>query len=160
MKTRKPLRRTKPLRQRRREGADVEREVRPWAANLSASTVKPLHQGSYGGGASGVAVAKENASQHSGYMEAVRGLGYCVRCGKVCRPQFCHRDEGKGIGIKTDCREGWAGCADCHHFVGTSGTLPREERRAEDLEMGRRTRAAVKAAGTWPARLPAWEAAC
>jgi hypothetical protein len=95
--------------------------------------------------------------QHQGYMAAVRDLGYCMRCRRSCRPQFCHRDQGKGIGLKTDCREGWPGCAECHWIVGTSGQLDRDERRALELELGRRTREAVKAAGTWPARLGMWK---
>jgi hypothetical protein len=53
---------------------------------------------------------KENILKSAAYENAVRDLGYCVRCGLECRPQFCHRDEGKGTGIKTDVREGWAGC--------------------------------------------------
>jgi hypothetical protein len=115
---------------------------------------RALVKGSYTGSTSGETVDKERASQHSGYMAAVRGLGYCMRCGLSCRPQFCHRDEGKGMGIKTDVRDGWPGCAECHWLIGTSGTYPKEERRAIEEELGRKTRQAVKADGTWPKSLP------
>lgn len=154
---RTPMRRKTPLRQRRREGADVEREVKPWAAALAAGA-RPAHRGSYAGSTSGRPVVKENALQHTGYMAAVRDLGYCMLCRRACRPQFCHRDQGKGERIKTDVREGWPGCAECHWLVGTSGQYQKEERRALELDLGRRTREAVKAAGTWPARLPEWTA--
>lgn len=150
--------RSKPLRQRRREGADVEREVKPWAAALSAATLKP-RASTYAGGTSGEPVAKEEMSQHAGYMAAVRDLGYCMRCRIACRPQFCHADMGKGIGIKTDVRRGWPGCAECHWIVGTSGQYPKEQRRALEAELAQRTRQAVIAAGTWPANLPMYEEA-
>ena len=134
-----------------------QKEVRK-AANLEAlcTPSRSLHRGSYAGGTSGEAVEKEEPSQHAGYMAAVRDLGYCMRCRKSCRPQFCHRDCGKGMGLKTDVREGWPGCAECHYLVGTSGFYEKAERRAVELELGRRTREAVKAAGTWPARLGMW----
>ena len=60
------------------------------------------------------------------------------------------------MGIKTDVREGWAGCADCHYFVGTSGKLPKAERRAEDLRLGGLTRAELLLTGTWPKSAPMW----
>jgi hypothetical protein len=101
---------------------------------------------------------KTNPLQHVGYMKAVRDLGYCQLCGRWCRPQFCHRDEGKGTGIKTDCREGWNGCADCHHKVGTERIYEKERRRLLELNLGALTRAAVLDAGTWPKRLPMWTA--
>ncbi len=118
---------------------------------------------SYGGSTTGPR-PKENVLESPAYEAAVRNLGRCMRCGRTCRPQFCHRDEGKGQGIKTDVREGWAGCGywspqdpGCHYIVGTSGTLTKEERRAEDLRLGAITRAAVIAAGTWPKNLPMWK---
>lgn len=100
-------------------------------------------------------VLKEKALQHQGYMNLVRAMP-CARCGHRPRSQFCHSDMDKGMGIKTDCRRGWPGCAECHWFVGTSGTLPREERRALEDTYAAQTRAAILAAGTWPKRLPLW----
>jgi hypothetical protein len=46
-----------------------------------------------------------------------------------------HADEGKGQGIKTDCRRAWPGCGPhgdtmgCHYLLGSTGKLGREERR-------------------------------
>lgn len=136
-----------------RERREAER-ARNLAVLLSGGT--GLHRGTYAGGTSGEVVEKANMLQHAGYMAAVRNLGYCMRCRRSCRPQFCHRDQGKGERIKTDVREGWPGCAECHWIVGTSGQYPKEERRALELELGRRTRHAVRAAGSWPVRLAEW----
>ncbi|MEO8391208.1 hypothetical protein [Polaromonas sp.] len=76
--------------------------------------------------------------------------------------QFCHSDEGKGERIKTDVRRGWPGCGPragipgCHWFIGTSGTLPREERRAFEDRAAAHARAEVRRRGWWPATLPYW----
>ena len=104
---------------------------------------------------------KENALQHDGYMRLVRMLP-CAHCGKAAPSQFCHSDEGKGERIKTDCRRGWPGCADspgrqgCHSLIGSTGTFKRERRRYLESSYATKTRAAIRAAGTWPATLPAW----
>lgn len=140
-----------PTHQERR---DAER-----AANMAGlcAPSRSLHRGTYTGGTSGARVEKEEMLQHTGYMAAVRGLGYCMRCRRACRPQFCHADQGKGTGIKTDCRRGWPGCAECHYIVGTSGQYPKEQRRALETELAQRTRMAVIAAGAWPKPLPKWK---
>jgi hypothetical protein len=107
-------------------------------------------------------LVKSMPLQHAGYMDLVRSMA-CYRCRHRPRSQFCHRDEGKGGGLKTDCREGWPGCGPhdgmpgCHWYVGTSGNLPKAQRRAFELEAGAATRAAVIASGQWPKRLPLWE---
>jgi hypothetical protein len=122
---------------------------------------RSLHRGTYQGGTTGP-VAKEQPRQHAGYENAVRDLGYCMRCGWKGRPQFCHRDMGKGGSLKTDSREGWPGCDACHSLLGGhkgGERMPKEQRRAEELELARRTRAAVIAAGTWPKPLPKLEEA-
>lgn len=146
---RTPMKRRTPLRQSRREGADVEREVKPKAL----ASVKPLHRGTYAGSTSGGPVRKEEMLQHAGYMAAVRDLGYCMRCRRACRPQFCHADQGKGMGLKTDVRRGWPGCAECHWLIGTSGQYSKDERRGIEARLAHKTRDAVVAAGTWPANL-------
>lgn len=133
-----------------REAARAER----FAQRCTPS--RAITPGAYAG-ATAADAKPEPMLQHAGYMAAVRDLGYCMRCRRSCRPQFCHRDQGKGMGIKTDVREGWPGCAECHFIVGSTGQYDRDERRALELELGRRTREAVKAAGTWPARLGMWE---
>ena len=126
-----------------------------------AQTCIPRRAAVIGGGTAGP-VPKECASQHAGYQDAVRDLGYCMLCRRHCRPQFAHADQGKGQGIKTDVRRGWPGCGPgawgpgCHWIVGMSGQYTKEERRALEEDLGRRTRAAVLAAGTWPKRLEQW----
>lgn len=170
MKQRKPLvRRTpmprgKPLQRKRPEGPDNVREPHPYirvraydgATQVYDSGKVPLPRGTYAGGTSGVAIPKPQApSQHTGYMVAVRALGYCMRCGVSCRPDFCHRNAGRGKGEKSDVREGWPGCRPCHQQVDTGG-WPRAVRRAVELLLGAMTRAAIIAAGTWPERLPLW----
>jgi hypothetical protein len=101
------------------------------------------------------ALRKEQPLQHQGYMDAVRGLA-CHRCGRPPRSQFCHSDEGKGAAIKSDCRLGWPGCAECHHLVGSTGRLGKAGRREYEARAARTTRALVRALGAWPATLPAW----
>jgi hypothetical protein len=139
----------------------LERKAAEREANLAAlcQPSRTLHKPTYSGGVSGEAVQKEEASQHGGYMAAVRGLGYCMNCGRACRPQFCHADQGKGMGIKTDVRRGWPGCAECHWLIGTSGSYTKDERRGIEARLAHKTREAVKAAGTWPKTLPQWETA-
>jgi len=106
-------------------------------------------------------IPKQNPLQHEAYMAAVRKLP-CVRCGIVGFTQFCHADEGKGMGIKTDCRLGWPGCGPhdgqpgCHWWIGTSGLLGRDDRRAFERRAGILTREAIRFMGQWPASLPAW----
>jgi hypothetical protein len=108
-----------------------------------------------------VAVPKEGAIQHQGYMAAVRQLP-CLRCGVWGFTQFCHADDGKGLALKTDCRRGWPGCGPhgtipgCHWLVGTSGQLGKAGRRDFEDEAGRLTRNGIRFMGQWPADLPAW----
>lgn len=101
------------------------------------------------------AVEKERPIQHAGYMDVVRSLP-CERCGHPPRSQFCHSDEGKGTGIKSDCRLGWPGCAQCHHDIGTARIYPKEQRRQIEAEYARRTRHKVESMGLWPKNLPRW----
>ena len=108
-----------------------------------------------GGTTTGLQIEKENASQSGPYMAAAKALGYCMRCGKVSSGpgslHFCHADEGKGQGIKTDVRRGWPGCPGCHEEVGRRLTKP--VRRAVEFILGLMTRCAVREAGTWPKKL-------
>lgn len=101
------------------------------------------------------AVEKEGPIQHAGYMNVVRSLP-CERCGHPPRSQFCHSDEGKGIGIKSDCRLGWPGCAQCHHDIGTARIYTKDQRRQIEAEMAKRTRHKVESMGLWPKNLPRW----
>jgi hypothetical protein len=98
-------------------------------------------------------VPKNAPLQHQGYMNLVRAMP-CIRCAHPPRSQFCHSDEGKGTGIKSDCRTGWPGCAACHYAVGTERIYPKHERRALEALYAKQTRDAIRAAGLWPKRLP------
>lgn len=100
-------------------------------------------------------VEKGGHVQHAGYMDAVRGLP-CAHCGKPPRSEFCHSDEGKGMGIKSDCRTGWPGCHECHDAIGTRRIYDREQRRAIEAAMARQTRAQIETLGLWPSNLPRW----
>lgn len=102
------------------------------------------------------AIEKENAPQHARYMDLVRALP-CAHCGKAPRSVFCHSDEGKGMSIKSDCRQGWPGCPECHDAIGTRRIYPKEQRRALEAEMARKTRALIEASGQWPKSLPKLE---
>ena len=102
-----------------------------------------------------VTVMKENPLQHAAYMNLVRDMA-CRRCGKPPRSQFCHSDEGKGLAIKSDCRLGWPGCAECHYLVGSTGVLGKAARRHFEDEASRATRALVRALALWPVTLPVW----
>ena len=129
-----------------------------------APTVRPIARGVYAPVGVSAAAPKEDVLTSEAYRRAVRGLE-CMRCGYPPRSQFCHTDEGKGAGIKTDDRKGWAGCGPhdgtpgCHHFVGTSGTLPKAERRAEDARLAAKTRETLRARGLWPKGVPEWSEA-
>jgi hypothetical protein len=112
-----------------------------------------------------VPVPKDNPVQSETYMAAVRQLA-CDRCGIEGYTQFCHADilgrGGKGKGLRSDCRLGWPGCGPhgsepgCHWYVGTSGKMSKAERHEYEAAAGRRTRAAIRAAGAWPKDLAPW----
>jgi len=114
-----------------------------------------------------ITIQKENVITSLAYQALVRKLP-CARCGIVGFSQFCHSDEGKGIGIKTDDRRGWPGCGPhleggqmvngCHWFVGTSGSLKQAERRELEARMSAETRLQILRQGAWPKSLPLWGA--
>lgn len=112
-------------------------------------------------GTTAAPIPKEDPVVCEAYRRLVRQLP-CDRCGIEGYTQFCHADEGKGMGLKTDDRRGWPGCGPhgdtmgCHHEVGTSGSLPREEKRAYEEAAGARTRVKIQEAGLWPKGLEFW----
>ncbi len=101
------------------------------------------------------AIPKEGLLQHAGYMALVRQLK-CAHCGRAGPSQFCHSDEGKGTGIKSDCRLGWPGCAECHFAIGTQRIYTKVLRRVMEAEMAARTRDEIETRGLWPKSLPLW----
>lgn len=138
---------------KRKHEPTVPRAERPMA-QLSPAT----RRGTYAGTVMGKPISKDNPHQHEGYMRVVR-LMSCAHCGLPGPSQFCHSDEGKGTGIKSDCRLGWPGCPACHVKVGTARIYPKQERRELEAYMAAKTRAAVLAANNWPKNLPLWSEA-
>lgn len=109
------------------------------------------------------AVEKEGAIQSEAYMAIVR-MFPCMHCGIVGFTQFAHSDsQGKGLGLKTDCRLGMPLCGPhgdepgCHWLMGTSGRMGREKRRELEKVYGDATRAWVLELNLWPRRLPRWK---
>ncbi len=109
-------------------------------------------------------IDKEIALQDERYMNLVRAMA-CAHCGRPPRSQFCHRDQGKPKGKKTDCRQGWPGCGDdlmrnrigCHTLVCSSGKFTKEQRRLLEDRYAAQTRAEIIRRGLWPATLPRWK---
>lgn len=122
MKTRKPLTRKTPLRQRRREGADLEREPRPMALQPS---LRPLRSGTYGGATSGVAVRKTTPYRNPALLEMARGRHCLMRIPGVCvgateTTVAAHSNllaHGKGKGRKADDCYSVCSCFACHWWL-------------------------------------------
>jgi hypothetical protein len=112
-----------------------------------------------------VQVPKQEPVQHEGYMAVVRRMR-CARCGIKGFTQFCHSDEGKGMGIKSDCREGWPGCGPhmegltmvpgCHYLVGTQRIYDKDKRRRFEAAAALKARTVIRMLGLWPADLEPW----
>ena len=72
---------------------------------------------------------KNPAYRSKAWMQAVASLP-CVLCGKHGQTQPAHRNEGKGMGMKThDC---WTAalCYECHSRIDQGAHLTREDRRS------------------------------
>lgn len=63
------------------------------------------------------------------WREAVLSLEYCVICGAY-GVQWCHRNQGKGMGQKVTPDQTFAGCPGCHAELDNGKIFNREERRA------------------------------
>ena len=61
-------------------------------------------------------------------MEAVAQIEQCVLCGRW-GTQVAHRNESKGMGLKTDDCATAAICVECHHEIDNGNKLTRDERR-------------------------------
>jgi uncharacterized protein YlaI len=68
--------------------------------------------------------AEERRWQH-----AVHSLEYCVLCDKH-GVQWAHRNEGKGMGMKTHPSCTAALCPECHRRIDQGNDMTREERRS------------------------------
>ena len=72
---------------------------------------------------------KEPTHRSQAWLRAVASLP-CVLCYREGMTQAAHRNEGKGMALKThDC---WTAalCVDCHAEIDSGKNLSREERRA------------------------------
>lgn len=55
---------------------------------------------------------------------------YCMRCFREGATQAAHRNQGKGMGLKTDDCLTAALCVDCHREIDQGKGMSRDERRA------------------------------
>ncbi|EBB9880154.1 hypothetical protein N2J02_004519 [Salmonella enterica] len=62
------------------------------------------------------------------WLAADGQIEQCVLCGRW-GTQVAHRNEGKGMGLKTDDCATAAICQECHHEIDNGSHLSREERR-------------------------------
>lgn len=160
MMRRTPLKRTGWQRGPRAPGL-LEAQEEPAPPPAVAPVARPLRRARYAAPANDPVIGrpKEAPIQHEGYMRLVRRLP-CAHCGVEGFTQFCHADEGKGAGVKSDCRLGWPGCGPrpgvkgCHYLIGTERIYPKEVRRALEARYGAQTRECITAMGLWPAGLP------
>lgn len=53
----------------------------------------------------------------------------CMNCGRQQSTQAAHRNEGKGMGLKTSDALCAALCVDCHRELDQGKTMSKEERR-------------------------------
>lgn len=87
---------------------------------------------------------KDERWESERWLAAVRSL-HCMRCFKEGRTQPAHRNEGKGMGVKThDC---WTAalCVECHAAIDQGKDMTRAERReAMDVAILMTLRALVK----------------
>jgi hypothetical protein len=117
---RTPMKRAKPMRQRRREGADIEREQKPRAERIAAQAPpKTLHAGTYAG--STKPAPKTKPWRCAAIMEMARGRRCLFQLHGICNWDWrttvaCHRNEGKGMAQKQSDEFTCWGCATCHRW--------------------------------------------
>ncbi|AOZ52670.1 hypothetical protein BKX93_01640 [Chromobacterium vaccinii] len=73
---------------------------------------------------------RRDTTKNADWLAAVGSLKFCVLCGAY-GIQVAHRDEGKGMGMKSADALTAALCPGCHHELGNGNKLSRDERRAE-----------------------------
>ena len=140
-----------------RERREAERAEQQ-AANLRNLATVPahrLHTGTYSGDI-GKAISKECPARSEAYRRLVAAMP-CANCGAAGPNQAAHANFGKGMGIKSSDTTCFPLCVACHQDHDQGGMLPRDVRRANESRWGAMTRAAIIAAGAWPANLPLWE---
>jgi hypothetical protein len=91
-------------------------------------------------------VPKANPVRDEAYRRLVAALP-CAHCGVAGLSQAAHADEGKGLGLKACDLTCFPLCGPrpsepgCHWLIGTSGRIPRDERRELEARYGAQTRA-------------------
>ena len=73
---------------------------------------------------------KAGRHESEAWRRAVASLD-CVRCNRGQQSQCAHRNEGKGMGMKTDDALSAALCTTCHAEIDQGKSMTRDERRAE-----------------------------
>lgn len=74
---------------------------------------------------------KQGVFRSKPWMAAVHEMGFCIRCGSTEGLECCHRDEGKGYGLKTSDSLVCLLCRKCHFLLGNGKELDRDTKRAE-----------------------------
>jgi hypothetical protein len=108
-----------------------------------------------GGSTSGKPVGKDKPARSEAYRRLVAAMP-CADCRIPGTSQAAHANQGKGMALKTDDRTCFPLCPRCHRMHDQGAYTTREMRRELEQKWGAATRAAIRAAGTWPASLPAW----
>lgn len=73
-------------------------------------------------------IVKDAPFRSEAWLKAVRGLP-CMRCFIEGQSQAAHRNEGKGMGTKTDDSLTAALCQPCHAEIDQGAGMTRQERR-------------------------------
>lgn len=73
-------------------------------------------------------VLKDNRHESEAWRRAVAALP-CVLCHREGQTQAAHRNEGKGMGLKTDDALTAALCTTCHSAIDQGPDFSRDERR-------------------------------
>jgi hypothetical protein len=77
----------------------------------------------------GVNYTKQPTYRSTAWLRAVASLP-CVQCGTEGNTQAVHRNQGKGMGIKTDDCLTAALCVGCHSAIDQGKDMTRDERRS------------------------------
>ncbi len=126
------MNRTAPLRSKGFAGKAPVREQRPDRSDDYASYRPPAIVAKMATLASFSAqadpVLKDGRHESEPWRRAVAALP-CVICGREGQTQAAHRNEGKGMGLKTDDALTAALCQTCHSEIDQGKTMTRDERR-------------------------------
>ncbi len=73
----------------------------------------------------------------------------CVACGVPGMTQAAHRNEGKGMALKSCDSQMMALCVDCHREIDQGGKIDKETRRAMEKAYVKATRAKLIQEDKW-----------